>query len=211
MGETRAQRQERRLLELTELEREYWAAGKAVAGIDEAGRGPLAGPVVAACVVMPDDGLILGVDDSKKLSERRREELFGLITAQAADYAVCVVGHEEIDEINILNAARKAFEGALAGLKVKPDHVFTDAMEIKTALPYTAVIKGDLRVYSIAAASIVAKVTRDRIMAEYDAQYPEYRFAQHKGYGTQAHYDAIREHGVLEIHRRTFLRKILEP
>jgi len=195
---------------MTEIERTHWKGGvRYVAGIDEAGRGPLAGPVVAACVIMPEDDLILGVDDSKKLSERRREKLYAEIVDKAIDYAVCVIDEKVIDEINILNAARKAFAGALKGLSAVPGCVYTDAMELDTDVPCTPLIKGDARMYTIAAASIIAKVTRDRIMYEYDKQYPEYCFAANKGYGTKAHYEAIREYGILDIHRRTFLKKVL--
>lgn len=195
---------------MTSYERSHWETGDMVAGIDEAGRGPLAGPVVAACVIMPPDDLILGIDDSKKVSEKRREALYDIILKKAVAYSVSIVDNHTIDEINILNAARKAFEGALSSLQVRPHHVYTDAMDIETDIPYTPLIKGDARVYTIAAASIVAKVTRDRIMREYDRQYPEYLFAKHKGYGTKAHYDAIRTYGILDIHRKTFLRKLLQ-
>lgn len=195
---------------MTSYERSHWETGDMVAGIDEAGRGPLAGPVVAACVIMPPDDLILGIDDSKKVSEKRREALYDIILKKAVAYSVSIVDNHTIDEINILNAARKAFEGALSSLKVRPHHVYTDAMDIETDIPYTPLIKGDARVYTIAAASIVAKVTRDRIMREYDRQYPEYLFAKHKGYGTKAHYEAIRTYGILDIHRKTFLRKLLQ-
>ncbi len=206
----REEAQKEKLQVMTEYERAHWAREEFfVAGIDEAGRGPLAGPVVAACVIMPKDDLILGVDDSKKITEQRREALYDIIVEKAIDYSISVVDEGVIDEINILNAARRAFEQSLAGLKTIPDYVYTDAMDIKTEIPYTPLIKGDAKVYTIAAASILAKVTRDRIMREYDTQYPEYHFASHKGYGTKAHYDAIREFGILPIHRRTFLKKIL--
>ncbi len=205
----REEAQREKLDVMTVYEREHWARAERVAGIDEAGRGPLAGPVVAACVIMPSDDLILGIDDSKKLSEKRREALYDLILEKAIDYSVSIVDNHVIDEINILQAARRAFEQSLSGLKTPPDHVYTDAMEIKTNIPFTSLIKGDAKVYTIAAASILAKVTRDRIMCEYDEQYPQYSFAKHKGYGTKAHYDAIRTYGVLDIHRKTFLRKLL--
>lgn len=199
-----------KLERMTEYERVHWARGEMVAGIDEAGRGPLAGPVVAACVIMPKDDLILGVDDSKKISEKRRETLYDIIIEKALGCSVSIIDNRTIDEINILRAARLAFEDALHGLKASPDHVYTDAMDINTDIPYTALVKGDAKVYTIAAASIVAKVTRDRIMRDYDRQYPQYLFARHKGYGTKAHYDAIRAYGILDIHRKTFLRKILD-
>lgn len=201
--------QREKLNRMTEYERIHWERVEMVAGIDEAGRGPLAGPVVAACVIMPKDDLVLGIDDSKKISEKRREALYDIIREKAVDCSVSVIDHETIDRINILRAARLAFETALRGLKTRPDHVYTDAMDIETDIPCTPLVKGDAKVYTIAAASIVAKVTRDRIMREYDKQYPQYLFAQHKGYGTKAHYDAIREYGILDIHRKTFLRKLL--
>lgn len=207
----REEAQREKLELLTSYERFHWEQQQMIAGIDEAGRGPLAGPVVAACVVMPADDLILGIDDSKKISEKRREALYDIITEKAVDWSVGIVDHKVIDEINILNAARLSFEKALRGLKsVVPDHVYTDAMDIKTEIPYTSLIKGDAKVYTIAAASIIAKVTRDRMMRQYDEQYPEYLFAKHKGYGTKVHYEAIRKYGILEIHRKTFLRKILD-
>ena len=195
---------------MTSYERIHWEHGELVAGIEEAGRGPLAGPVVAACVIMPCDDLILGIDDSKKVSEKRREALYDIILKKAVGYSISVVDNRVIDEVNILNATRKAFENALRGLEIRPQHVYTDAMAIETDIPYTPLIKGDAKVYTIAAASIVAKVTRDRIMREYDKQYPEYLFAKHKGYGTKAHYDAIRTYGILDIHRKTFLRKLIQ-
>lgn len=201
---------QQKLQSMTVYERPYWERGELVAGIDEAGRGPLAGPVVAACVVMDPRDLILGIDDSKKISEKRREAFYDIILEKAVDCSVYIVDNKVIDEINILNAARQAFEKALAGLKVQPSYIYTDAMDIDTDIPYTPLIKGDAKVYTIAAASIVAKVTRDRIMREYDKKYPGYLFAKHKGYGTKEHYAAIRSYGILDIHRRTFLRKFLQ-
>ncbi len=206
----REEKQKEKLVVMTEYEKFHWAKGQyLIAGIDEAGRGPLAGPVVAACVIMPKDDLILGIDDSKKISEKRREALYELIVEKAVDYSISVVDNNIIDEINILNAARMAFKNALNGLHVRPEHVYTDAMNLETEIPYTSLIKGDAKVYTIAAASILAKVTRDAIMRRYDEEYPQYLFAKHKGYGTKAHYDAIREYGILDIHRKTFLKKIL--
>jgi len=207
----REQKQRERLLLMTEYERRHWEAGETfVAGLDEAGRGPLAGPVVAACVIMPHDDLVLGINDSKQIAEKRREELYALIVEKAVEWNVGVVDEKEIDRINILNAAHKAFLGALAGMKTRPHHVYTDAMALEPEIPHTPVIKGDQKLYTIAAASIVAKVTRDAIMREYDKVYPEYGFAQHKGYGTRQHYEAIHKFGVLDIHRKTFLKKILD-
>ena len=206
----REEKQREKLFLMTEYEKQHWQRKEyLIAGLDEAGRGPLAGPVVAACVIMPHDDLILGIDDSKKLSEKRREFLYDLILEKAVDYSIGVIDNKTIDEINILNAARKAFQMALDGLVVRPDFVYTDAMRIQTDLPYLSLVKGDAKVYTIAAASIVAKVTRDRMMLEYDKKYPEYYFAKHKGYGTKLHYEAIQKYGILEIHRRSFLKKIL--
>lgn len=195
--------------EFTKFEREYAKKGLVIAGADEAGRGPLAGPVVAAAVVMPVDEWIEGVNDSKKIAEKKRERLYEEITSRAVSFGVGIVDVEEIERINILEAARKAFEIALEGLSVQPAHIFTDAMKIHSSVPYTPLIKGDATVYSIAAASIIAKVTRDRIMLEYDKIYPEYGFAKHKGYGTKAHREAILANGPCEIHRMSFLRKLL--
>ncbi len=204
----REERLQEKLANMTVYEKKHWDAGQTlIAGIDEAGRGPLAGPVVAACVIMPPEHLILGVDDSKKLSEKRREALYAQIMEYAVAVSVCVIDEKEIDRINILQAAKKAFETALGTLSVQPLHVYTDAMALETDLPFTSLVKGDEKVYTIAAASIVAKVTRDRLMAEYDQIYPQYGFARHKGYGTKEHYEAIRRYGVLPIHRQTFLRK----
>ncbi|MGI6152392.1 MAG: ribonuclease HII [Christensenellaceae bacterium] len=206
----REEKQKQKLYEMTAYERAHWERGEdRIAGIDEAGRGPLAGPVVAACVIMPKDDLVLGIDDSKKIGEKKREELYGVICEKAICYNIYIVDHMEIDRINILNAAKKAFLGALDGLPQAPGHVYTDAMPLDTDMPHTPVVKGDSKIYTVAAASILAKVTRDRLMREYDAQYPGYGFAQHKGYGTKAHYEAIEKLGVTEIHRRTFLKKIL--
>lgn len=179
----------------------------AVAGVDEAGRGPLAGPVVAAACIMPDDSYLEGVNDSKKLSESARERLFEQITAAAVAYRVAVVEHTVIDEINILNATKRAMQEALNGLSVVPDIVLIDAIKLPLSVRTESIIKGDAKSYSIAAASILAKVTRDRIMREYDARYPGYGFAKNKGYGTAAHVLAIRELGYSPIHRRTFQLK----
>ncbi len=197
------------LAEITKYEKHHWDNGEyLIAGIDEAGRGPLAGPVVAACVIMPHDDLIEGINDSKKLSEKKREQLFDKILQKAVDYNVSIVDNNIIDEINILKSARLAFENALLGLKVKPTHIYTDYMEITTDIPYTSLTKGDAKVYNIAAASIIAKVTRDNIMREYALKYPEYLLEKHKGYGTKAHIEAIKKYGITPIHRKTFLTKI---
>jgi ribonuclease HII len=182
---------------------------RVIAGADEAGRGPLAGPVVAACVIMPDDNLVLGVNDSKKLSEVRREELYEQIVKTAVAYRTGIIGQDVIDEINILCATRLAFKQAVESLEVTPDYLYTDRIDkLDITLPWEAVTKGDATIYSVAAASIVAKVTRDRLMREYDSQYPEYGFARHKGYGTAEHMEIIRKYGPTPLHRRSFLKNL---
>ena len=180
-----------------------------IAGIDEAGRGPLAGPVVVGVVIMPKDSMIEGVNDSKKVSEKKREKLYDEITSEAIAWGVGIVDQNEIDEINILNATKKAVTMAISSLKVKPDLILVDALtNIDTCgIPYKSIIKGDAKEYSIAAASIIAKVTRDRIMRQWDEIYPEYGFEKHKGYGTKAHIEAIKEFGLCSIHRRSFTKK----
>ncbi len=211
MSGIREQQRLQKLQYMTELEREHWDIGEdLIAGMDEAGRGPLAGPVVVACVIMPKDDLISGVDDSKKLTEKRREELFEAIMEKCIAYSVGMASHDMIDEINILNATRKAFMDALVGMEVQPTHVYTDAMPLDCDIPCTSLVKGDARMYTIAAASIIAKVTRDRILCEYAQEYPQYGFEKHKGYGTKQHYEAIEKYGVLSIHRRSFLKRVLE-
>ncbi len=182
-----------------------------VCGVDEAGRGPLCGPVAAAAVIMPKDSFIDGVNDSKKLTEKKREELYEKIVKEAIAYHVCLIDNKEIDEINILNATLKAMETAINRLSVKADFALIDGNRNKgITTPNQTVVKGDSKSYSIACASILAKVTRDRLMEEYDKMYPEYGFSKHKGYGTKAHYEAIEKYGITPIHRRTFLKKILE-
>ena len=199
-----------RLTELTAIERPLREDGfKRIAGLDEAGRGPLAGPVVAACVIMPPDPLIVGVDDSKKLSERRREELAQRIRSAALAYCIAVVDVATIEEINILESARRAFQQSLEGMPVVPDYIFTDAMDIATSVPHCALTGADARVYTVAAASILAKTARDAIMRDLDRQFPGYGFAQHKGYGTAAHREAILRLGPCPAHRRSFLKKLL--
>ena len=180
-----------------------------VAGVDEVGRGPLAGPVVAAAVILPHDFDVLGIDDSKKLSEKRREELYEIITEKAVAWGIGMADHATIDEINILQAAKLAMKRALAELE-DVDYITFDAMKIEDIdIPQESVIKGDSKILAIAAASIVAKVTRDRMMTEYAKQYPGYGFEKNKGYGTKAHYEGISEHGICPIHRRSFLKKVL--
>ena len=170
--------------------------------------GPLAGPVVVGCVIMPKDSMIEGVNDSKKISEKKREKLYEAITKEAIAYSVGIVDQKVIDDINILNATKKALTEAISELSVKPDVIMVDALnKIDTCgIPYISMIKGDARVYSIACASIIAKVTRDRMMYEYDEVYPVYGFAKHKGYGTAFHIEAIKKNGLCSIHRRTFIK-----
>ena len=193
-------------------EREYHAKGYSViAGIDEAGRGPLAGPVVAGCCILDPDVKILGLDDSKKLSEKKREELFAEIKEKALAWAVCEVSAEVIDRINILEATKKAMRTCVEEIskKIRPDLLLIDAVNLSgTGVDVVPIIKGDANSDSIAAASILAKVTRDHIMVEFDKVYPGYGFAKHKGYGTKDHYAAIRESGMTPIHRRSFLKVI---
>ena len=180
-----------------------------IAGIDEAGRGPLAGPVVAAACILDPNKPILGLDDSKKLGEKKREALFEEIKEKALAYKVVAKGPDIIDSINILEATKQAMRDCVAGLEVKPDLLLIDAVKLEgTGVPVNAIIKGDAKSNSIAAASILAKVTRDHMMIDYDAEYPGYGFAKHKGYGTKDHYAAIREHGMTPIHRVTFLKVI---
>lgn len=201
-----------RLNVLKEFENKLYSEGlKYIAGIDEAGRGPLAGPVVVGIAIMKPDSFIEGVNDSKKISEKKRELLYEQITNEAIDWSVGIVDQNEIDEINILNATKKALHMAITNLKIKPDRILVDALEhIDTCgIPYTSIIKGDAKVYSISAASIIAKVTRDRMMKEYDEIYPEYGFAGHKGYGTAKHIQAIKTYGPCSLHRKTFIKNFI--
>ncbi len=196
-----------RLTNLKQIEQELYQKGfKNICGIDEAGRGPLAGPVVVAGVIMPQDSIIEGVNDSKKVSEKKREKLYDLIIEEAISYSVAIIGQDVIDDINILNATKQGVTGVVEGLDVKPDLILVDALtHINTkGIPYDSIIKGDAKCYSIAAASILAKVTRDRIMRQWDEIYPQYGFVAHKGYGTAKHIAAIKEYGLCPIHRKTF-------
>jgi ribonuclease HII len=206
----------RRLAEMRRFEDELRGCGAAfIAGMDEVGRGPLAGPVCAAAVVLPEDFAVLGVDDSKKIAEKRREELYEAITRVALAWGVGLVDNRRIDEINILNATKEAMLAAVAeadgrlrsGASAQGiDHLLIDAVALPGAgIPYTAIVKGDAQSVSVAAASIVAKVTRDRMMIRFDKVYPGYGFARNKGYGTKAHYEGVRRLGLTPIHRRTFL------
>ena len=184
---------------------------KYICGIDEAGRGPLAGPVVVGAVILPQNSFIEGVNDSKKISEKKREKLYEQITKEAISYGVGIVDQNKIDEINILNATKLALKMAVEDLKTKPDVILVDALNnINTCgIPYISVIKGDAKHYSIAAASIIAKVTRDRIMRQWDEIYPEYGFIKHKGYGTAEHIRVIKEKGPCLLHRKTFIKNFI--
>jgi len=175
-----------------------------IAGVDEAGRGPLAGPVVAGCVILRQGQVIPGVNDSKKLTERQRDVLCRVICAESADFGVGVVEADEIDRINILQAAKKAMILAIKDLKTLPDYILADAVTLDINIPQKNLIKGDARSATIAAASILAKTTRDRIMVAHHERYPEFGFAGHKGYGCKSHMDAIKKHGPCPIHRMTF-------
>ena len=199
-----------RLDAMKQFEREYASHG-VICGIDEAGRGPLAGPVVAAAVILPLDHDFLYLNDSKKVTEKRREVLFDEIREYAIGYGIGIASPEEIDEINILQADYLAMKRALAQLSVKPDVLLNDAVIIPGVTgEQVSIIKGDAKSVSIAAASILAKVTRDRIMVSYDDMYPEYGFSKHKGYGTKQHSDAIRAYGPCPIHRKSFLKNFRE-
>jgi ribonuclease HII len=209
-------------------ENALWEQGiEYIAGVDEVGRGPLAGPVCAAAVILPKDFSVLGIDDSKKISEKHREELYDKIIDSALAWGIGLIGNRRIDEINILNATKEAMQIAiveagnmLSGIAYgrnllrherenlrKIDYLLIDAVELPTArIPYTAIIKGDEKSVSIAAASIIAKVSRDRMMIQFDSVYPGYSFAKNKGYGTAAHYEALGNLGITPIHRRTFLK-----
>ena len=176
-----------------------------IAGIDEAGRGPLAGPVVVAGVIMPLDDIIEGINDSKKLSEKKRDKLFEQIMQKAIDVQVAVLDSNLIDEINILNATKQGMLQCINGF-ANVDHVLIDAVKLNTPVPTTSIIHGDALSYSIAAASIVAKVTRDRMMLDYANQYPQYNFAKHKGYGTKEHITLLKQYGPCPIHRKTFIK-----
>lgn len=181
-----------------------------ICGIDEVGRGPLAGPVVAGAVILPKDCDILYLNDSKQLSEKKREELYDVIREQAVSWAVGIVSPERIDEINILQATYEAMREAVRKLIPAPDILLNDAVTIpRIAIPQVPIIKGDAKSISIGAASIVAKVTRDRLMAEYDRKYPEYDFAGNKGYGSVRHIEALKKYGPTPIHRRSFIKNIL--
>ena len=198
--------------DLWAYEREAFADGvKLVCGVDEAGRGPLAGPVCAAAVILPPELVIPGLNDSKKLTDKKRRELYDVITAEAVSYGIAFASEKEIDEINILQATFLAMARAMEKLTPQPELALIDGNRAKNfGLPVRTIVKGDSLSASIAAASILAKVTRDRLMEQYDEAYPQYGFAIHKGYGTKRHYEALREFGPSPIHRMTFLKKFYE-
>lgn len=182
-----------------------------ICGVDEAGRGPLAGPVCAAAVILPEGAVIEGLDDSKKLTEKKRERLYDIIKQTAVAYSVAYGTLEEIETVNILEGTYLAMNRAIEGLTVKPDFALIDGNRVPRGIkiPCETVVKGDSRSMSIAAASVLAKVTRDRLMLEYDKKYPEYNFKKHKGYGTKEHTELIKQYGPCEIHRLSFLKNIL--
>ncbi len=185
---------------------------KFICGVDEAGRGPLAGPVCAAAVILPQDIYIEGLNDSKKLTEKKREQLFPVIQEKAIAWSVAFASVEEIEEFNILNATYLAMNRTIEGLNVKPDFALIDGNRVPTGItvPCQTVVKGDALSCSIAAGSIIAKVTRDRLMDDYDKEYPQYGFIKHKGYGTALHYKAVEEFGLCPIHRESFFKKFFE-
>jgi ribonuclease HII len=219
--ESRVERLRRMLWEMTSFERALRESGAVnIAGVDEAGRGPLAGPVVAACVVLPEDFSVLGVNDSKKLSEKRRDELFGEIQKSAEAFGIGLADNLTIDEINILEATKLAMARAVADAAEKLarrnggkiGHVLIDALSLPSVeLPQTGIVKGDGKSVSIAAASIIAKVTRDRIMREWHKSFPEYGFDRNKGYGVRRHIEAIEARGLCPLHRRSFCGRFARP
>lgn len=208
------EKEEIRLVQLKKIEEDFYEKHpevRYICGIDEAGRGPLAGPVVVASVIMPRDSMIEGVNDSKKVSEKKREALYDKIIEEAVSYGIGVIDQKEIDERNILEVTKTGLTTSLKELSVKPDVILVDALKgIDTlGIPYQSIIKGDALCYSISAASILAKVTRDRMMRQWDEIYPQYGFEKHKGYGTKAHIEAIKEYGLCPIHRKSFTKNFV--
>lgn len=192
-------------MEMLEFEKELYKKGyNLIGGIDEVGRGPLIGPVVAACVILPKNFYHEDIKDSKKLSEKKREKLYDIIMENAIDVGIGIVDSKRIDEVNIYEATKEAMLMAIDNMKIKPEYLLIDAMKLNTNIPYEAIIKGDAKSESIAAASIIAKVTRDRMLIEIDKEYPMYNFKKNKGYGTKEHIEAINKYGVLDSHRRSF-------
>ncbi len=196
-------------MELYEFDRSI-RSGRIICGVDEAGRGPLAGDVYAAAVVFEDDTVIEGINDSKKLSEKKREALFDIITERAKAYSIATASIEEIENLNILNAAMLAMKRAVEGLKIKPQFALIDGNKSpEIDIPTETIVKGDGKSQSIAAASILAKVARDRYMRLLDEKYPQYQFSKHNGYGTKLHYEMIEKYGISPVHRPSFLKKVL--
>ena len=207
---TMRETKEEKLIRLTQIENELWSENKIVAGIDEVGRGPLAGPVVTACVAISKDKLVYGVDDSKKLSEKKRESLFDELIANALYCKTAFVDCNRIDEINILNATKEAMEMCAADFVYENGIILIDAVEgLKLPAEHRSLVHGDALSYMIGAASIVAKVTRDRFMIELDKKYPEYGFARNKGYGTAEHIAAIKKYGITPYHRKSFVKNFI--
>ena len=203
------EKEEERLIKLKQIEEDLYNTGtQCICGIDEAGRGPLAGPVVVAAAIMPRYSMIEGVNDSKKISEKKREKLYEIITKEAISYGVGIIDQKEIDRINILNATKEGLTMAVKELSIRPDLIIVDALtKIDTeGIPYKSIVKGDAKCYSISAASIIAKVTRDRIMRQWDEIYPVYNFEKNKGYGTSEHINALKDYGPCQIHRRSFIK-----
>lgn len=202
-------------VDLYSNEKNLWDEGYAnIAGCDEAGRGPLFGPVVAASVILPHDFVLEGLNDSKKLTEKKREEYYPIIMEQALAVGISIVSAEEIDEINIYEASRQGMLRAIASMNIKPDYIITDAMPLDgfTDIKHESIIKGDAKSISIAAASVIAKVTRDRLMYEEDKKHPEYEFAKHKGYPTKKHIELLNKYGIIDGYRKTYgpVKKYLE-
>ncbi|WP_099352402.1 ribonuclease HII [Fredinandcohnia onubensis] len=204
---------EQQFKEMNQYEQDLYNRGyHIIAGVDEVGRGPLAGPVVAAAVILPQDAFLPGLNDSKKLTEQKREELFQQITECAISIGIGIIPAKVIDEVNIYQATKQAMKQALLGLSEKPDHLLVDAMEIPIDIPQTSIIKGDSKSVSIAASSIIAKVTRDRLMVRLSHEYPQFGFEKHMGYGTAYHLDALKKYGVTYEHRRSYapIRELIE-
>lgn len=202
-------------MDLYQFEKDLWNKGyQNIAGCDEAGRGPLFGPVVAAAVILPHDFVLKGLTDSKKLSEKKREEYYPVIMKNALSVGISIVSAKEIDDINIYEASRQAMLRAIDKLSVKPNYIITDAMPLAgfTDIPYEAIIKGDAKSITIAAASVIAKVTRDRLMYDIDKKYPEYEFGKHKGYPTKKHIELIEKYGIIDGYRLTYgpVKKVIE-
>jgi len=194
-----------------EYERKWQKSGATfIAGVDEVGRGPLAGPVVCCAVIMPLDDIIEGITDSKKLSERKREEFAKVIKEKAICYKIAQIEPDEIDQINILNAVKKCMESAVNGLEITPEITLVDGLDTGLKINAEYVVKGDLKSYTIGCASILAKVYRDNLMVEYAKDYPEYGFEKHKGYGTKTHIEKIKEIGPCKLHRKTFIKNFSE-